>query len=168
MEKQNFDIKRYPKSKHNFQCLGPCYYPGTMIVHPTNVELVSNSMEPFCPVEEWEEVDPVTKKNETVLTDTCLNPTEKTGTSKELELNILVPYIDFNSEHFLKIYYDIFSFEDSINWIDRNKFVPFGTKTRIINSALKVFGDNIDLFDNRFVDFIIEYIKKKVTISKYR
>lgn len=161
MSKQDFDIKKYPKSKNNFQCLGPCYYPNTMVVHPTQLEIVTDYTQPFCPVDEWQHVDKKTGKTTDTLTDICLNPTEKTNISnKELELNILTPYIDFNLEHFLKIYYNIFSFEDSIEWIDKNKYSSLGTKTRIINASLKTFGEQIDIFDNRFSDFFIEYIKK--------
>lgn len=159
---KEFDIKKYPKSKKNFQCIGPCYYPNTMVVHPTNLEIVTEPDNPFCPVGEWQSVDNITGKVTSNITDGCYNPTEKTNiSSKELELSVLTPYIDFNVEHFLKIYYKIYSFEDSINWIDSNKHVPINTKMRIINSSLKIFGDNIDIFDNRFADFFIEYIKRK-------
>jgi hypothetical protein len=133
-----------------------------MVVHPTQLEIVTDHIHPFCPVDEWKHVDQKTGKETDVITDICFNPTEKENISnRELELNILTPYIDFNSEQFLKIYYNIFSFEDSIDWIDKHKFVPIGTKIRIINSSLNTFGEKIDLFDNRFVDFFIELIKKR-------
>ena len=74
---------------------------------------------------------------------------------------MLIPYMDFNSEQFLKIYYKIFSFEDGLNWLDKNKSVPLGTKIRIINSCLNAFGQLLEIFDNRLVLFFIEYIKKK-------
>lgn len=156
------NIMKYPKSKNNFQCLGPCYQPGTMVVHPTQLDMVTDDMHSFCPVEQWTYVDQKTGKSKDIMTDFCFNPTEKENISnKELELNILTPFIDFNSEQFLKIYYNIFSFEDSIEWIDKYKFTPIGTKSRIINSALKTFGSKVDLFDGRFVDFFTELIKKK-------
>jgi hypothetical protein len=168
MEKHEFNIKKYPKSKHNFQCLGPCYHPDTMVVHPTQLEIVTDHIAPFCPVEEWDHGDAKTGQIMKEITDVCFNPTEKKSiNNKELELNILTPYIDFNSEQFLKIYYNIFSFEDSIDWIDRNKYVSIRTRMRVINSALKTFGENIDLFDNRFTDFFIEFIKKKEIIKLY-
>jgi hypothetical protein len=168
MNNREFDIKKYPKSKHNFQCLGPCYNPGTMAVHPTHLEIVSLAKYPFCPVDEWEYTNPKTKEVTTHMVDTCFNPIDITETAnKELEINILTPYIDFNATHFLKIYYNIFSFEDSIDWIYRNKHVPIKTKLRIINSALNIFGKDIDLFDIRFTDFFIEYIKKKEIINIY-
>lgn len=174
MDKQTFDIKKYPKSKNNFQCLGPCYYPGTVVVHPTHLEIVTNNIKPFCPVDEWEQEDPKTGKNVELIIDQCMNPTEKTNTSnRELELNILTPYIDFNAEHFLKIYYNIFSFEDSVDWINKNGHVSINTKIRIINASLKIFGESIEIFESTLSDFFIEYLKKKeireiyLKISKY-
>ena len=166
MEKY-FDIKIYPKSKSKKQCLGPCYYPKTNIVHPTLLEIVSNA-EPFCPVDPWKYTDPQTGEETLFTTDICYQPTEKKNIStKELELNMLTPFLDFNSGQFLKIYYEIFSFEDSVDWLERNKFEPINTKIRIVNSALSAYGENIELFDGRFVDFIIELIKKKKITQIY-
>lgn len=160
MEKY-FDIKIYPKSKTKKQCLGPCYYPKTNIVHPTLLEIVSNT-EPFCPVDPWKYTDPETGEETLFATDICFQPTEKKNiSSKELELNMLTPFLDFNSGQFLKIYYEIFSFEDSVDWIERNKFETITTRARVINSALSAYGENIELFDGRFVEFLIEFIKKK-------
>lgn len=160
MEKY-FDIKIYPKSKSKKQCLGPCYYPKTNIVHPTLLEIVSNT-EPFCPVDPWTYTNPETGEDTMLATDICFQPTEKRNIpSKELELNMLTPFLDFNSGQFLKIYYEIFSFEDSVDWIERNKYEPVGTRARIINCALIAYGEIVDLFDNRFVEFIIEFIKKQ-------
>lgn len=160
MEKY-FDIKIYPKSKSRKQCLGPCYYPKTHIVHPTLLEIVSNN-EPFCPVDPWKYTNPDNGEETMYATDICFQPTEKKNvSSKEVELNMLTPFLDFNSGQFLKIYYEIFSFEDGIDWIERNKFEPISTRARIVNSALIAYGENVELFDNRFVEFIIEFIKKR-------
>lgn len=168
MEKY-FDIKKYPKSKSKKQCLGPCYYPKTYIVHPTLLEIVSNNIDPFCPVDPWKYTDPETGEESTYVTDKCFQPTEKKNISnKDIELNMLTPFIDFNSGQFLKIYYQIFSFDDCIDWIERNKHDPINTRIRIINSALIEYGDNIELFDNRFVDFIIEFIQKKKISTIYK
>lgn len=174
MEKQDFNIKQYPKSKNNFQCLGPCYYPGSTVLHPTLLRSTRNDLYPFCPVDPWENIDAATGKSEKLTHDICLNPTEKEYISnKELELNILTPYIDFNLEKFLKIYYNIFSFEESIDWIDKNNHVPLETKIRIINASLRAFGENVDIFDNRFADFFVNFIKARkikqlyIQIAKY-
>lgn len=168
MEKHDMNITKYPKSKRNFQCLGKCYFQGTTIVHPHNLELVVDHSQPFCPVDEWEYEDPETGKKTQMITDACFNPTDKENMSgRELQLDILTPYIDFNAEHFLKIYYNIFSFEDAIEWIDKNKFDPVATRARVMNAALVQFGESVDLFDLRFAEFFAEYIKKNFLKNIY-
>lgn len=164
MDNKELNIKKYPKSKNNLQCLGPCYYPGTTVIHPTLLEFVTDKEKAFCPVSEWEVVDPATGQRKKVYSDVCFNPTDKTGvSSKELELNILTPYIDFSSEQFLKIYYEIFSFEDALDWLGRNKDLPIDTQIRVMECALKAFsyGRGVILIDVRFVDFIIDIIKRR-------
>lgn len=156
------NIKHYPKSKNNYQCVGPCYQPGTMVVHPTQLEFVTEGPLPFCPIDEIFYEDPKTGETLKKSTDTCYNPTEKDNIDKsQLELNILTPHIDFNSEQFLKIYYKIFSFDGAVDWIDNNQHVPIGTKIRILNCAIEAFGKSIELFDVRFCNFFINYIKLK-------
>ena len=157
----NIEIKKYPKSRKNFQCLGPCYYPGVHAIHPTNLEYFNDDEHSVCPVNEWIE-DDGSGDPKKYITDICFNPTEKKSvSSRELELNILTPQINFSPEQFLKIYYQIYSFEESLDYINRNSSIPFGTKSRIINSSLKAFGEKIDLFDMRLSLFFIEYVKNK-------
>lgn len=156
------NIKKYPKSKNNYQCIGPCYHPGTMVVHPTQLEFVTEGPLPFCPIDEIFYEDPKTGETLKKSTDTCYNPTEKDNIDKsQLELNILTPQIDFNSEQFLKIYYKVFSFDGAIDWIENNQHVPIGTQVRIINCTIDAFGKYIELFDVRFCNFFINYIKLK-------
>lgn len=156
------NIKRYPKSKNNYQCVGPCYPPGTMVIHPTQLEFVTEGPLPFCPIDEIFHEDAKTGEVIKKSTDTCYNPTEKENIDKsQLELNILTPQIDFNAEHFLKIYYKIFSFDGAVDWIDDNQHVPIGTKIRIVNCALESFSNMIELFDIRFCNFFIEFFKLK-------
>lgn len=159
---KGLDIKKYPKSKNNLQCLGPCYHPNTLVIHPTLLEFMTDKEKPFCPVSEWEVTDDLTGKKKKVYSDVCFNPTDRTNImNKELELNILSPYIDFNAEQFLKIYYEIFSFEDTLDWLDRNNGLPLDTQIRVVDCSLKSFGRNIVLVDTRFVDFIIFIIRKR-------
>ena len=88
--------KKYSKSKNNFQCLGPCYEPSTYIIHPTTLEHVTNTKYPFCPVNEWDDIDPKTKQKTSRITDKCFNPIKKKNISAhEVEMNIILPKIDF-------------------------------------------------------------------------
>jgi len=168
MEQNETTNRKYPKSTRKFQCLGPCYQPGTKVIHPTYLDIVTDTAKPFCPVKEWEYVDETTGKKRELSTDTCFNPTKNTNLSNsELELNILIPYIDFDCEYFLKIYYNIFSFEDSIDWCDKNQQSPIDTQIRIMKSSLNAFGKHIDIVDHRFIDFFVMMLKKKFMSEIY-
>lgn len=156
------DTKKYPKSVHNIQCIGPCYYPGTMIVHPIALQYLTNPDDAFCPIVPYENIDKITGKKETITADRCYHPTERTDLSgKEFEINILSPNIDFNNAQFLNIYYNILSFEDSVNYIDNKKYLPIMTRLRIIDCALNAFGYELSIFDNRIVNFFIDVINNK-------
>ena len=163
MEQKDFNIKKYPKSVNKFQCIGPCYYPRTIAIHPTMLEIIANNDHPFCPVNEWTHTDASTGRTKTSITDKCFNPTDDGDNmeNKDLELNILTPYVDFNTEQFLKIYYKIFSFEDALDWCDKYSYLPLDTQIRIIKCSLSQFGKNIDIIDNRFTYILINIIKKK-------
>jgi hypothetical protein len=153
--------KKYPKSKNNFQCLGPCYKPNTWVLHPITLEHITDEKNPFCAVNEWEYIDEKTGKKYDILTDACHNPTDSQPISKkELEMNIIIPTIDFNSEHFLKIYYKIFCFDDTIKWLEDNTHAAFFTKKRILECSIKAFSKEIYGIDEIIVDFYIGIIKK--------
>ena len=152
---------QYQKSKSGFQCLGPCYKPGTVIIHPLALEYVTDNQDPFCPVKEWIHKLP-NGSTVTQNTDICHNPTnDKNISKKELEMNMLIPYIDFNCEQFLKIYYNIYSFGDAMNWLEKNEYTPTDNKLRIVDCSFSVYGANIDVIDYRITFFIIDLIKKK-------
>lgn len=162
MNEKDFNIKQYPKSAHKFQCLGPCYAASTVVVHPMNLEMVTDNSHPFCTVTEWTRTDEVTGRKKDVLTDRCMNPTAKVNESgRNFEINILLPYMDFGAEKFLKIYYSIYSIEDALDWVDMNKHLPLDNKMRVMRSALSVFGSGIDIVDNRFSAFFELIIKKR-------
>lgn len=153
--------KPYPISKNNFQCIGPCYQSSTTIVHPVTLEYVTDRSNPFCPIRQKEFVDKNTGKKKTVTIDICNQPTEtKDVSGKEFEINILTPSIDFNDTHFINIYYDIYSYEDAINYITENKYLPILTKLRIIDCSLNAYGKELNIVDHRTVDFFIEVINK--------
>ena len=146
---------------YNFQCIGPCYQAGTTIVHPVTLEYVTDRNNPFCPVRQWELIDRDTGKKTTLTTDICYQPTEtKDLSGKEFEINILTPNIDFNDVQFLKIYYNIYSYEDAISFVSEKKYLPVFTKLRIIDCALAAYGKDLNIIDHRTVDFFIEIINK--------
>lgn len=159
---KNIINKKYPISQHNRQCLGPCYEKGTWIVHPVTLKYIVDFNNHFCPTNEWEYLDPDTGEHDIKYTDACYIPTNNKDISqKEIEMNALLPEIEFDCLKFLKIYYDLHSFEDILNWITLNKQIPILTKLRIMECAWESFGKDLDFIDDRLVDFYEEIIKKR-------
>lgn len=157
MPRENNNNKKYPKSINNFECLGPCYEKNTSILHPTRFR-TTTSVDNFCPTTEHMGEDPITGKPIKMYTDRCLNPTH---TKDELSANsLLAPRSEFSKEFFLAIYYEITSFEQCMEWLSQNTYVPLKTQIRVVNASLNVFGNNLQLIDDRFVTFFSEYIKK--------
>ena len=155
------DSKKYPTSIKGRQCIGPCYDKETWIVHPTTLEQHKSIDYPICPINKTVEKTKDGRTKE-VYFDVCYMPTESDAYSeKELEMNILLPHIDFSCDDFLKIYYNIYNLEDLFVWLDDNKSKPLKTRERLVGCSWNNYWKNMDVFDNRFIDFYIEIIKKR-------
>jgi hypothetical protein len=159
---ENKKIKKYPKSINNHQCLGPCYEPNTTIMHPVFLSNVKNDLfpgNPFCPTDFYEIVDERTGVKKDIEYDMCKNPTHNKDASTTESLTIFQS--GFTKDVFLSFYYEINSFEEMNEWLETNKFAILETKERIVNASLNLYGDNLDFFDEIFVDFYVNYIKEK-------
>jgi hypothetical protein len=161
--------KKYPISVHNRQCIGPCYPANENIVHPITLTGITRK-KPFCPVDQW--LNEETKQWE--FTDECYLPSKGTKDQEQkMEYNLLVPTFNFNCEYFLKIFYNIFSFETAIDWLSENSQDPIYTQLRIIECAWRLYGNNSDILNDQLLDFYIMIIKKEwikdiyPQISKY-
>lgn len=169
MDKYNQSNKPYPIGINGKQCIGPCYKPGTYIVHPITLDYVTSRNVPFCPVPDYEYVDPETGQKSIRRIEQCYVPTESSDqSSREIEMNILLPNMDFSCERFLKIYYDIYSFESTLKWLNNNQNVPYNTKNRIMECSWNVFGNKLDYIDDQLIDFYIFTIKKYWIKSIYK
>lgn len=152
---------KYPKSVNGKQCLGPCYKKNTKIIHPTYLNIVT-SKDDFCPVGR-EEIF-INGKKTLIYTDVCnevkINDSEQ---NTDNTYNLLFPYVDFNPQLFLKLFYNINTFGEIIEWINDNN-TSIDTKERIFNLGVDAFKDNLDIIeisDTRIVDFIYELFNKK-------
>lgn len=167
-------IKKYPKSRRGFQCVGPCYKKNTTIVHPMYFAIRTDLDHSFCPVEEWKYVDPKTKKSEKLITDVCDDNNPNVVMDPQ---DLLFPYIEFNTHMFLTTFYNIASFADGIDWITENKEkYPSNTLVRIFDLVFQTYGENTDIIsinDPRIIDFIYYIVKNKflddiiLKIAKY-
>jgi hypothetical protein len=164
--KKNKKIKKYPKSIQNHQCLGPCYEPNVEIIHPIFLNKIRKNEYPICPTDYYEVIDERTGKTHYAEYDNCENPTHNTDISTPETLTIFQS--GFTKEIFLSYYYEINSFEEMIEWLATNKFAILETKERIVNASLNLYGDNLDFFDEIFIDFYCDYIKEKFLGAVYK
>ena len=157
--------KKYPKSKSGKQCVGICYKKNTKIIHPIYSHVVTNLNNTFCPVAEFYE-----KENGKLIKkdiDDCNENIQKLDYIYN-EFDLLYPYVDFNSQVFLNICYNINNFSDGLTWITNNSHLTLDTRERIFNLLIDAYGKNLDIIeisDNRIVDFINILIKTKYTYT---
>lgn len=163
---KNIFEETYPISDKGFKCLGPCYPPNEMIIHPITLDKITDDVDPFCPVNQYEKIDPDTNKKRIYHTDVCSNITSHKYSQRELEMSVILPEIDFNCSHFLRVYYGIFNFQDALNYIKQN--IPLLTKIRLINCSWNQYGNDIDFTTNQLLDFYIEVIKKRWINGYYK
>ena len=114
MKKEN--IRKYPKSINNKQCVSQCYKAHTSVFHPTRFIYIREDY-PFCATAVYEEKNPITGKIIERNTDRCLNPTVDADVLSEQML--LVPESEFTRESFLAMYYNIRTFDDIEKWLVR-------------------------------------------------
>lgn len=154
----NLINRTYQKSYGGYQCLGPCYSPGTWIVHPITLDYITHKNQYFCPTEDHLVKDDKTGKEYKMVIDMC-KKTDDVDINL-MQFNILSPRIDFDCEQFLKIYYKIYSFENAINWIKKNSASYF-TILRVLECSWKIYGNNLNILSDRLVEIYIDIIKKK-------
>lgn len=142
--------EKYPVSRNNYQCIGPCYPPDSFIIHPVtlNDDVRSYSM---CPIHPTVVTDSTGTRVE--LYDFCSVPTAKAptiGTSQQAAL----PTFKFDPVFFLKLYYNIGSLEEGFEWIDANADLPYKTKERVFNQIVVLYGNNLSLADHRLINHV--------------
>lgn len=151
----------YSKSANNFSCLGPCTRPGVSVIHPITLKHITDNDHPFCPVNEWEYFNPNTQKTEIKSTDKCYNPIRsKTENTYEIAMNIITPQIEFTNERFLKIYYNIYSMENALEWLSDNTEKSFITQKRVLDASWHSYGFSSYILDDRLILFYINLTKK--------
>lgn len=161
------NIKKKKIGVHGQQCIGPCYKANTGIIHPITFESITHD-KTFCPTMNW-----TNNKNDKVWIDECLVADDiKSYTTEEKLLDYLIPTFGLTCESFLKTYYNIFSFENAIDWVTNNK-EPYYSYMRIMNCSWKLYGLDMDVFNEQLINFYINVIKKKwikfiyINIAKY-
>lgn len=148
--------KNFPISSHGHQCVGPCYPKNTVIIHPVTLQLLTYD-DAFCPIS-LQEYNGKEYKN---ALDTCFNPIDIKNISNEnIQESIINPTIDFNCKYFLSIYNNIFTYDDFIVWLTKNKKESILTQKRIVECVLNIYGKDIIIINDQLINFFVEIIKK--------
>ena len=167
MEQYKNNNNTYPKSTSGKQCVGPCYKKNTKIIHPMYFNIITDTLNnSFCPVAEFTNINDTTGKIEKYHVDKCIEQTFKSSNPNDsnyvTSTDLLYPFVDFNEETFLKLFYKIEKFSDSIQWIEDNKHTPMKSRKRIFDLSINAFGNSFDIMetsDTRIVDFILLMFK---------
>ena len=147
--------RKYPKSKHNLQCIGPCYPANKRVIHPVTVEYISDFNNPFCPVDLF-----VNEDNRVQTLDQCYRPTVTDENMEDVSMKVIEPQLNFNSIHFLRIYYRINSFDEVLVWLENNPNHTQISKQRIVNAGLTGYGSSMTEPPTMLVNFYLSTAKK--------
>jgi hypothetical protein len=96
--------------------------------------------------------------------DECAAPTHKKNEPSSVDMITLSSTIEFNDDSFLRMYYEIYSLEDAIKWITDRNYMPIASRNRILNTAFKVYGKQLEIVDNRIVDYLDNIFKNYIAI----
>lgn len=155
---QTVHNKKFQKSLHGYQCVGPCYKKNTKIFHPIHLNVIERNDNDFCPTNEWIHKDSFGNLKR-YHTDQC-----DINVNKNKNIDILHPYTNFDELAFLDTFYDINNFSEMLDWMDNNKTLSIHTRQRIFDLSIQAFSSSFDIFDynnTKIVDFLIELIKNK-------
>lgn len=146
------DQNKYQKSVHGYDCIGPCYDKGIDIIHPVTFRRHVNTDKKVCAVKEGSNLD--TKRifyfDECLVVDTIVKD----------NVNQLLPLIEIDFNMFLRIYYEIYSLDDGILYLNKNPQLSLLTRKRIIVCLMNLF--QFDIFDDVIIRFFIDYFEKYI------
>ena len=152
--KKKTDTPGFPKSKDGLQCIGPCYPPDSMVMHPITLKYITagNNL-PFCPIDLIRTAEG-TKKT---IAECDLDPTQ---TIKEAEESYLYPSLSFDSEIFLRYFYGLNSLEAVFAYAEEHFSLPRPTLYRLFDSAWKAFGSEPSVLTDPVISFCQIFIRK--------
>jgi hypothetical protein len=147
----NEQKSQYNISSSGRQCIGPCYKRGTMFLHPITLEYMINHGSNICPTYRW--WDNTEKKYK--IYDICIPSNTQTDTT----LGLLSPTLNFDSNQFIKMNYDIYSFASGITWLLNNIYNEYKS-LRVSECLWNVYGTSIDTISDDTVRYYINFFKQ--------
>lgn len=151
------------KSKNGRKCLTKCNNKGNNFIHPVLLNNQINYLEDVCaiyPIYIKNNGDIVSKE-----TEAC-NIEDNYITKIPDENEMLLLQFHFNPVDFLNTIYDIYNFEDMIEFVENNKRMPEKTLIRIHNCGLKAFGKN-GIKSVKVYEFYYKHFDVKISFDKF-
>lgn len=141
----------FPKTVNGNNCIGPCYQPGEIAVHPNVVINAKSDEFSICPIQpKYSHID-----KKPIYFEKCLYPSDDIDYDKKYMSNIsVIPKITFNCDYILGYLYDIHNLADAFEYCYSKSHLPVRTRYRIINCAFTAF--NTEPID---VEHIASYLK---------
>jgi len=158
---------KYPISKNNIPCIGPCYDKSSTSYHPDILSRWTDNTVNLCPSKLY------IKDKKFYFFDEC---TEPSNIPQDI-LSYMLPNSTITSDYFIKICYNINNLEELLIWLESNSSLPYRTKERVFNNGMIEYGKDLHIIDQRFVDhisYILHYnlhiiynsIRKYIKINK--
>jgi len=120
-------------TKNNYKCLDVCHPPNEIFIHPQTKKKITNTTKNYiCSVNQY------IKDDVEYYIDECK----------------IQPVLLLTSINFLNKYYQIYSLENLLIWIDNNKNLYFKTKERIFIIGFIWYINELVFIDNRIFEFI--------------
>jgi len=152
---------KYPMSINGTQCIGPCYKPGKVVLHPVTLNWISNKHDPFCPINQNED-------NETAQQCAKITSNDSKTQTENFDYETLLPFIDLTPQRFLKLYYSIYSLDETFSWLSEHTYLPLDTKIRVMDNSMAAYGKNLDITNMLLINFLIEIINTKWNNNIYK
>lgn len=145
-------ILKHNKSHTGKQCIGPCYKSNTSYLHPIVLDYMMHPSKNTCPTYRWWNEN--TKKYQ--IYDEC-NLDKQSADQNDI-LNVLLPTLNFDETHFLKLYYNIYTLDSGIEWLTNN-ISNYYSSIRISECLWRVYGNSSNILTDKFIQYYVNFIK---------
>ena len=143
---------KYSKGHSGKQCIGPCYKNNTPYLHPITLDRMLHPIHNTCPTYKWWNNE--FKMYQTY--DTC--NLDKNSMNKYDILNILSPSLTFDENQFIKLHYNIHTFDSGVEWLTNN-ISNYYSSIRISECLWRIYGNSTSILSNKFIKYYIDFIK---------
>jgi hypothetical protein len=171
---------KYPKSINGQQCIGPCVDKDTLMIHPLSSWYTKGLPTNYCPIatiqpSQFDErnialfgYDKNNLSYDQIYNLKNFAPCNHSTNISDMEDRYTEPTLALNSLTFLRLFYQINSFDDTIQWLEDNKHAQPNTKKRLLNSSWKAFGNNKNNITDRVILYYHNMIKSKWINTYYK